>query len=474
MSRRRAVVAAAAQILVHVPSLVRFGSKPSRELVRDPALLPLIESCLRPYQAVRDYLPHQVFIGGRPIKELSVAARPWGSVEGGSRFGPFGEVMPEEEFWGLLKLADTGNLVTISEGLAERARAALGAHPTASFWNLERLSGVSEGDLLHRQQVNGSLSVMDKLVAVSTDAREDTDLRPEVLLENLAAKATGALALAHLLIMGNAERPQIGLVIGCGEEAVGDRYQRGGGGMGKATAEMVGLEAAAGLDVKAFCCAPVHSLAIAGALVSAGLHDHVIVVGGGSLAKLGMKFMGHLKNNIPVMEDVLAGFAILVTRDGGSKPVLRLDSVGQHCIRTGSNPVAIMDSLVAQPLANVGLRILDVDRIATELHNPDITEPSGSGNVPHNNYRTIGALAVTRGELAIGDIEQFVVDHGMPGFSPTQGHIASAIPYMPHALRDLQSGAIKRALFVAKGSLFLGRMTGMSDGASIVLESDSP
>jgi hypothetical protein len=198
------------------------------------------------------------------------------------------------------------------------------------------------------------------------------------------------------------------------------------------------------------------------------------VVGGGSLAKLGMKFMGHLKNNIPVMEDVLAGFAILVTRDGGSKPVLRLDSVGQHCIRTGSNPVAIMDSLVAQPLANVGLRILDVDRIATELHNPDITEPSGSGNVPHNNYRTIGALAVTRGELAIGDIEQFVVDHGMPGFSPTQGHIASAIPYMPHALRDLQSGAIKRALFVAKGSLFLGRMTGMSDGASIVLESDSP
>jgi len=58
----------------------------------------------------------------------------------------------------------------------------------------------------------------------------------------------------------------------------------------------------------------------------------------------------------------------------------------------------------------------------------------------------------------------------MLGFSPTQGHIASAVPYLPHALTGLTSGDLRRVQLIAKGSLFLGRMTTMGDGASIVLE----
>ena len=38
--------------------------------------------------------------------------------------------------------------------------------------------------------------------------------------------------------------------------------------------------------------------------------------------------------------------------------------------------------------------MLDVDRYATELHDPEITEPAGGGNVPSRNYRMIAALAV--------------------------------------------------------------------------------
>ncbi len=60
--------------------------------------------------------------------------------------------------------------------------------------------------------------------------------------------------------------------------------------------------------------------------------------------------------------------------------------------------------------------------------------------------------------------------HGLPGFCPTQGHIASAIPYLPHAVAGLTAGALRRVQLVAKGSLFLGRMTTMGDGASVVLE----
>jgi betaine reductase len=67
-------------------------------------------------------------------------------------------------------------------------------------------------------------------------------------------------------------------------------------------------------------------------------------------------------------------------------------------------------------------------------------------------------------------MEPFVAERGMPGFSPTQGHIAAAVPFLGHARQRLLSGEIKRSMFVAKGSLFLGRMTNLSDGMSFVVE----
>ena len=58
----------------------------------------------------------------------------------------------------------------------------------------------------------------------------------------------------------------------------------------------------------------------------------------------------------------------------------------------------------------------------------------------------------------------------MPGF-PLQGHIASAIPFLGHALDRMKAGTMRRTMFLAKGSLFLGRMTQMADGLSFILES---
>jgi betaine reductase len=62
----------------------------------------------------------------------------------------------------------------------------------------------------------------------------------------------------------------------------------------------------------------------------------------------------------------------------------------------------------------------------------------------------------------------------MPGFSPTQGHIASAIPFLGHALDRMTGGRMRRAMFLAKGSLFLGRMTQLADGLSFIVESQRP
>jgi betaine reductase len=259
-------------------------------------------------------------------------------------------------------------------------------------------------------------------------------------------------------------------VLNCGEEAVGDRYQRGGGNLAKAVAEWAGCARATGADVKAFCCGPMHALLQAGGLVRGEVFEDVVVVAGGSLAKLGMKFLGHEKHDLPILEDVLAGCAIHVGRDDGVSPVLRLDAVGRHEVASGSTPLAITRALYEEPLTRLGLTLLDVDRFSLELHNPEVTEPAGSGNVPLTNYRTLAGLAVLQGLIPREGIDGFVQSRGLPGFSPTQGHIASAVPYLGHARRGLTDGTLRRVMLAGKGSLFLGRMTQLSDGLSLVLE----
>jgi betaine reductase len=196
----------------------------------------------------------------------------------------------------------------------------------------------------------------------------------------------------------------------------------------------------------------------------------VAVLGGCSLAKLGMKYRGHLQHDQPVLEDVLAGVAILVSSNDGASPLLRLEALGRHTVAAGSSQKAIFEHLVSHPLQRLGLRYSDIDKYATELHNPEVTEPAGSGNVPLLNYRVIAGLASLRKEIAPAQMAEFVQRHGMPGFSPTQGHIASAIPFLGHALDGLKAGSLQRVMFLAKGSLFLGRMTQMADGLSFILE----
>jgi hypothetical protein len=264
-------------------------------------------------------------------------------------------------------------------------------------------------------------------------------------------------------------------VLGAGEEAVGDRYQRGGGNFAKAVAEDCGLANASGADVKAFCAAPIHAIVTAGALVASGVVDLVVVVAGGSVPKLGMKFLGALEHDLPVLEDVLAGMAVLVgpaTDAPLGSPLVRLDAVGRHRVGSGSDQQALLQDLVGGPLDAMGRGLRDVDRYATELHDP--RSPSRrAAATSARNYRMIAGLGVVRGELEREDLEGFAREHGLPGFSPTQGHIASAMPWLPHALGAFRDGRISSTMLLAKGSLFLGRLTRLWDGASITLEADA-
>jgi betaine reductase len=138
---------------------------------------------------------------------------------------------------------------------------------------------------------------------------------------------------------------------------------------------MAGCVAAAATDIKDFCCAPLQALTLAGGMIASGLQHNVAVIGGCSLAKLGMKFEGHLRGDMPVLEDMLAGFATLVTEDDGTSPVMRLDAIGRHNIGAGSSQQNIMEKLVTEPLQRIGRKLADVDKYATELHNPELTGP---------------------------------------------------------------------------------------------------
>jgi len=227
---------------------------------------------------------------------------------------------------------------------------------------------------------------------------------------------------------------------------------------------------AEGADVKSFCAGPMVAMVHGASLIQSGLCRNVAVVAGGSLAKLGMKFQSHLEKRMPILEDVLASFAVLLGPPRKGQPCIRLDSVAFHRVDTGSAPQAIAEALAEAPLRKLGMTLLDVDRYAVELHNPEITVPSGSGDVPRTNYRTLAALAVIRAQIKKEEMEDFVRKRGMLGYAPTQGHVPSAVSYLGHALEALRQGRINNTLFISKGSLFLGRMTQLSDGCSFLVE----
>jgi glycine/sarcosine/betaine reductase complex component C subunit beta len=474
--------------LAHTPGLVRYGSKPARDLAAaggaEGPLASRLGAALRDFPAALAYPPNRALLGALHPDALAELARPWHAVRGPAdaaqadalRRGPHGELLPEAEFLAWLKLADAAELVSLAADFTAEVRPALERHPLVTPALLQRLGPGLEPAALEAR-LHGELPALPLLTregrrvgCIRADHAQDATLAADVLLENLACKASAALALAGLLAAEGPPAAPIGYVLNAGEEAVGDRYQRGGGNLAKAVAELCGLQEASGADVKAFCAGPLHALALAGSLVAAGVFPAVAVVGGCSLAKLGMKYAGHLQAGQPVLEDTLVGVAVLVGRDDGSSPVLRLDALGRHPVGAGASQQAIFEALVARPLAAQGLRFADVDKYATELHNPELTEPAGSGDVPALNYRVIAALAAQRGELAPAELPAFVARHGMPGFAPTQGHIASALPFLGHALDGLRDGRYRRVLLLAKGSLFLGRMTQLSDGLSLLLE----
>ena len=473
---RQPVIRGVRYFLGHAPGLVRYGVKPSSDIAKNPGQSDAISARLRTYEDAVSYPPNRAFLGSLYPDDLRGIERPWFESNGvGERRQPHGEIMPEDELYGLLKMSDPSDLVWLQQDFVDEVRASLSDHPLVTEADLERLGEGHATSEIESQTSNGNKALPlyltdERLIGCFNSASEEhVALSASVLLENLVCKATATMAVRTLLHDGQFDAESVDYILNTGEEAVGDDFQRGGGNLAKTVGEMCGLNNATGSDIKAFCTAPTHALMMAGTLVTSGVFKTVAVIGGCSLAKLGMNYQAHLDADQPILEDVLAAVAIIVGEDDGVSPVLNLQSIGTHTIGAGSSLRAITRTLITDPLQKLGLALGDIDKYAIELQNPEITEPTGAGDVTERNYRLIAGLAVQNHEIDRSEIPAFSERHGMPGFSSTQGHIASAIPFLGHAVDRLRDGSMDRAMFIAKGSLFLGRMTQMSDGLSFIL-----
>src|SRR5262244_3599301 len=158
------VVRAVSLVLAHAPSFVRLGSKPLRVLREVKQPIEYLQAHLRDWNAAVTYAPNQVFIGNLGVDDLAARPTPWHRhpIAGAARFGPDGEIMPEEELFGLLAGCDPLDLLALDRDLADRARAALDAHPIvgADSGRPAVRAGMTAQALTERVDKHGALPIV--------------------------------------------------------------------------------------------------------------------------------------------------------------------------------------------------------------------------------------------------------------------------------------------------------------------------
>ncbi|HBA63676.1 MAG TPA: glycine reductase [Lachnospiraceae bacterium] len=476
------VIKGASYVLAHVPEMVFYnGTTQTTEKVVNPEseYLKELPSHLRTYEECLQYWPNQTYIGNVHPDQMAEIEFPYydKKKEDGERYGKYGEIMPQDEFLILVQVCDVFEVVKLDKNFVAEVKDKFCADPIITEAMKARIEeGVELSEIEHfvNEEHAEGLYNNNKLVGCVKRAHDiDVNLSAHVMHENLMSKASSVLALLYGVRNAGIQPEDVQYVIDCAEEACGDMNQRGGGNFAKAAAEIAGLPNATGSDARGFCAGPSHALIEAAALVKSGAYKTVVVTAGGCTAKLGMNGKDHVKKGLPILEDCLGGFCVVLSENDGVNPEINLDILGRHTVGTGSAPQAVIGSLVTDPLERAGLKVTDIDKFSPEMQNPDITKPAGAGDVPLANYKMIAALAVKLGQIDRKEVATFAKERGMTGWAPTQGHIPSGVPYIGFAREDILAGKIKRAMIIGKGSLFLGRMTNLFDGVSFVIQANT-
>ena len=146
-------IKAAAYCLNFAPELaLHYGGTPAQERKSKPdsEFLRALPEHAQTYKEAQAYAPNKTYIGAMSIDELEEAPAPWidnlGTPE---RFGTFGEIMPEDEFLGLMDICDVFDLIWLEEGFAASVAEKLAHNPVIGEKQLARLEkGRPESDIL--------------------------------------------------------------------------------------------------------------------------------------------------------------------------------------------------------------------------------------------------------------------------------------------------------------------------------------
>ena len=143
------VIKKAAYVLVNTPDMVIHNGTTQtleKETNPDSEYLKEIGKHLRSFDEVVAYAPNQTYIGAMTPDELAAIPRPWNAskVKNAKRFAEFGEIMPEDEFYGLIKVSDVFDLVLLEKDFTEKVRSKFTSHPVLNL----KADGLKAGEEL--------------------------------------------------------------------------------------------------------------------------------------------------------------------------------------------------------------------------------------------------------------------------------------------------------------------------------------
>ncbi|SCY94170.1 betaine reductase, partial [Alkaliphilus peptidifermentans DSM 18978] len=198
-----AVVKGAGYILIHTPDMILHnGTTQTMERLANPEseYLKKLPNHFRSYEDVVSYPPNQAYIGTIKPEDLRGYEMPWykHAVAGAERYGKLGEIMPQEEFIGLMKISDVFDLVKLEKDFTKDVKEKLSKHP---LMKEELVAKLKDGDDLEsiekaiKEFHAEALYHNNKLVGCVKRAHDiDPNLNAHIIHENLITKASGLLA----------------------------------------------------------------------------------------------------------------------------------------------------------------------------------------------------------------------------------------------------------------------------------------
>ena len=193
------VIKGASYVLAHTPDMVLYnGTTQTTERIVNPdsEYLKEVPEHLRSYEDCVAYWPNQTYIGNVHPDELAQVEAPWydKKMENASRYGKYGEIMPEEEFLFLVQISDQFEVVKLEKNFVEKYKGQFAANPIIT----EDISSQIE-DGVELSEIEGyvndehaeGLYFNHELVGCVKRAHDiDQNLSAHVMHENLMSKAT--------------------------------------------------------------------------------------------------------------------------------------------------------------------------------------------------------------------------------------------------------------------------------------------